>query len=74
MAYQPRVRYWDADRDDKGVWTITFELPATDILLLEFTNKYLKIQYNTPNGVWHQWMQLHDHYETYQDLFNADNQ
>ena len=71
MAYQPRVRYWDADRDDKGVWTITFELPATDILLLEFTNKYLKIQYNTPNGVWHQWMQLHDHYETYQDLLQG---
>ena len=71
MAYQPRVRYWDADRDDKGVWTITFELPATDILLLELTNKYLKIQYNTPNGVWHQWMQLHDHYETYQDLLQG---
>ena len=71
MAYQPRVRYWDADRDDKGVWTITFELPATDILLLEFTNKYLKIQYNTPQGVWHHRILLPDHYETYQDLLQA---
>jgi hypothetical protein len=40
-------------------------------LLLEFTNEYLKIQYNTPNGVRHQWRQLNDHYETTQDLLQG---
>ena len=38
MAYNSRVRYSDTDRNDSGDWTITFELPAEDILLLEFTN------------------------------------
>jgi hypothetical protein len=71
MAYNSRVRYSDTDRNDSGGWTITFELPAEDILLLEFTNEYLKIQYNTPNGGRHQWMQPHDHYETYQDLLQG---
>ena len=71
MAYNSRVRYSDTDRNDSRGWTITFELPAEDILLLEFTNEYLKIQYNTPNGVRHQWIQTHDHYETYQDLLQG---
>ena len=71
MAYKPRVRYSDSTRNDSGGWTTTFELPAKDILLLEFTNKYLNIQYQTPQGVWHHRILLPDHYETYQDLLQA---
>jgi Ca2+-binding RTX toxin-like protein len=71
MAYKPRVRYSDSTRNDSGGWTTTFELPAKDILLLEFTNKYLNIQYQTPQGVWHHRILLPDHYETYQDLMQA---
>ena len=71
MAYKPRARYSYSTRNDSGGWTTTFELTAKDILLLEFTNKYLNIQYQTPSGVWHQRVLLPDHYETYQDLLQA---
>ena len=71
MAYKPRARYSYSTRNDSGGWTTTFELTAKDILLLEFTNKYLNIQYQTPQGVWHHRILLPDHYETYQDLLQA---